>query len=317
MNKKVKFGLVLLSIVVVLGILAANRSQKTSGPSEKQLRVVTSIPLLAAMVDRIGGDETHASSIIQGAVCSHEYEPSTMDMKRIAGCDIVVKAGLSFDSWFEKLINLSKQAIVIDASLNTTVIFDESVNHEHEHEELHLGDHEETEAEHNHHGHGNPHYWGEPENAKVMAKNILNGLIQAKPEKKEYFSENYQSFINELDQVTKELKQRVDDLTQKKIVSYSAAFPYFYSAFGFKNLATVETTCEQEVSPRRILEIVKLMKEENINVIVGETVYPTLPESLAKETGAKIVLLWPSSLENGDYIETIKANVEKMVLALQ
>jgi zinc transport system substrate-binding protein len=316
-NKKVKFGLILLFILVILGVLVANRSQRISGPSEKQLKVVVSIPLLKTMVERIGGDEVYAVSIIQGAVCSHEYEPTTMDMKRIAGSDILVKVGLGFDSWFEKLINLPKQALVIDASHNVAVIFDEVEDNNDEHEEVHDDENNETEEHHHHHELGNPHYWGDPENAKVMAMNILDGLIQAKPGEKEYFSRNYQSFIAELDQVTMELMQQVDDLAQRKIVSYSAAFPYFYTAFGFENLATVEATCEQEVSPKRIMEIIKLIKDENIKVIVGEAVYPTLPENLAKETGAKVILLWPSSLENGDYIETVKVNVEKMVSALQ
>ena len=79
----------------------------------------------------------------------------------------------------------------------------------------------------------------------------------------------------------------------------------------------METTCEQEISPKRLMEMVKLIKEQGVTVVVGEEIYPQLPDVLAKETGAKVVLLWPTTVESGDYLETLKTNVEKMVSALQ
>ncbi|NLW46930.1 MAG: hypothetical protein GXY86_06305, partial [Firmicutes bacterium] len=48
-----------------------------------------------------------------------------------------------------------------------------------------------------------------------------------------------------------------------------------------------------------------------------EAVYPKLPENLAMETGAKLVLLWPATNESGDYLETLTENVMKLVAALQ
>jgi len=115
------------------------------------------------------------------------------------------------------------------------------------------------------------------------------------------------------------LGAEVAALSDKRVVSYSAAFPYFYAYFGFENLATVETACEQEVSPKRLLEVARLIQRKRVKVIVGERVYPTptLLESLAKDTGIKVVLLWPVSVESGDYLRTMRENVSKLVAALK
>ncbi|HYH01540.1 MAG TPA: metal ABC transporter substrate-binding protein, partial [Bacillota bacterium] len=172
------------------------------------------------------------------------------------------------------------------------------------------------EEDHHHHL-DNPHYWGSPDNVKTMARNILTVLVKLVSNKKLQLTRNYNEYIKELDQICTGLKAKVAGLPDKRVVSYSAAFPYFYQYFGFENLATVESTCEQEISPKRLAEIAKLIKEKQVKVLVGESVYPKLPENLAQETAAKLVLLWPGTNEAEDYPATLKENVEKLVNVLQ
>jgi zinc/manganese transport system substrate-binding protein len=41
------------------------------------------------------------------------------------------------------------------------------------------------------HVNGNPHYFYDPENGKIIAHNILEGLIRVSPSNKAYFQGNY------------------------------------------------------------------------------------------------------------------------------
>lgn len=313
MKRFVWVGAVLVAVLGIAFILG-NRGQELSiTDNSNQISVVTSVPLLKYLVEKVGGEEVAVTSIIKGATCSHEFEPSTGDMKKIARVQLVIKAGKNFDSWFDKLVDSSTDKLkIIDASRGIHVLaeVDDHKAHKEEAEET-------EEAEHHHHDAINPHYWGDPENVRIMAKNIMEELIALRPDKKRVFTANYQAFDSELTSNILTLKKKVNALKDKRVVSYSAAFPYFFSYFGFLNLETVETTCEQEVSPKRLLEVASLIKQEKIRVIVGEQVYPTLPEELAKETGAQVVLLWPSTVDSGDYLKTMNDNVERMVSALQ
>lgn len=282
--------------------------------------VTVSLPLLRDLVAEIGGAEVEVASIINGPSCNHEYEPASGDLLKVSRSAVFIKVGLGFDTWADRLVkNANEKILLIDASQGVAAIKDGNDEHE-EHEE----DDSPAEpsgagerAEHDHRELGNPHYWGDPENVKLMAANILAGLVKAFPEQEAVFNRNYQAYLGKLDRTVGELKTELAKVPNKRLISYSAAFPYFFRYFGLENLETVETTCEQEVSPKRLAEVITKAKAERIKVVVGEAVYPKLPENLAKETGAKLVLLWPATNESGDYLETLTENVKLLVAALQ
>lgn len=279
--------------------------------NQSKLQVSVSLPLLRNLAEEIGRDEVAVTSIINGPSCNHQFEPASGDLIKVSRSAVFIKVGLGFDIWVDKLIeSAGKNLMVIDASHGVTAIIDEHEEH------ADLEDEAGSEADHFHEL-GNPHYWGNPEYVKIMAGNILEGLVKALPEKKDYFTSNYQTYLSKLDKTVGELKKDIATVSTKRIVSYSAAFPYFYQYFGLNNLVTVESTCEQEVSPKHLIEVITAMKAKRIKVVVGEAVYPKLPENLAKETGAKLVLLWPATNETGDYLDTLAENVKKLVSALQ
>ena len=51
---------------------------------------------------------------------------------------------------------------------------------------------------------GNPHYWLDPLNGKVIARNIANGLERIDPSNKSTYENNLQAFFNNIDAKMKE-----------------------------------------------------------------------------------------------------------------
>ncbi len=309
--------LIILLLILTFTIGWFLFKQPDAGVSEtSKLQVSVSLPLLRNLAEEIGGDQVEVTSIINGPSCNHEYEPASGDLIKVSRAAIFVKAGLGFDLWADKMAaSAGKNMAVIDASEGVAVIIDE--DHEHGEDAGHEDETGIDEPEGHHHELGNPHYWGNPENVKIMAANILKGLSQASPEKEGYFNRNYQAYLAKLDQTLAELNAELGKVSSKKVISYSAAFPYLYQYFGLDNLATVEITCEQEVSPKRLAEAVTLMRANQIKIIIGEAIYPKLPEKLAQESGAKLALLWPATNESGDYLGTLTENVKKLAAALE
>lgn len=320
--KKIWFIICLLLIAVILvGWLLISQRPDVGVSNNSKLQITVSMPLLRDLAEKIGGEEVAVDSIINGPNCNHEYEPASGDLIKVSRSALFIKIGMGFDLWAEKLAETAGNNVtVIDASQGVIpIVIDEDDHEDHKKEAEHEEHGTDTghEEDHHHHEFGNPHYWGNPENVKIMAGNILEGLCQALPEKKAYFDRNYQAYLSKIDRTVDELNAELEKISTKQVVSYSAAFPYLYHYFGLENLETVETTCEQEVSPKRLAEVITGMKANRVKVIVGEAVYPKPPENLAKDTGAKLVLLWPATNETGDYLETLKENVEKLIGALQ
>ena len=283
----------LISVILILTALASAFMIQSIGLAKSdQIQVVTSLPLVKNIVEKVGGDRVKVESIIQGSSCEHEYEATAGDMKKIATCDVFVKVGMGSDRWTDKLAGtLSKKALFLDPSKGIQTVKVHNLE--------------------------NPHYWGSPENVKLMAKNILDGLCSVAPAQKVYFSGNYQKFVQAIDKTAAELKTKAATVANKEFVGYADAFPYFYQYFGFKNIATVEISCEQEVTPKEIAGAAKLMEAKRIKVLVGDAAEPSEPDGLAKETHARKVLIWATTNESKDYLTTLRYNVETLVKALQ
>lgn len=320
MKKFWQIGLLLIGVIAIGWFFISQRPDDGVSDDSK-LQITVSMPLLRDLTEEIGGEAVAVDSIINGPNCNHQYEPASGDLIKVSKSALFIKIGMGFDRWAEKLAKTAGNNVtVIDASQGVIPIVSGEADHEDhkketEHEEHGTeGDHQEED---HHHELVNPHYWGDPENVKIMAGNILEGLCKALPEKEAYFTHNYQAYLEKVDRTATALKAQLNKAATKQIVSYSAAFPYLYHYFGLENLETVETTCEQEVSPKRLAEVTTSIRANRVKVIIGEAVYPKLPENLAKDTGAKLVLLWPATNESGDYLETLKENVEKLIEALR
>lgn len=156
-----KTGLLITILVGLIGLfLFQGTSFAGNTISSGKIRIVTSLPIVKNIVEKIGGDKVTVESIIQGTACNHEYEPTAGDMKKIATCAVFVKIGMGSDTWADKLATgtLSKKALFIDPSKGIKTV------------KVHNLD--------------NPHYWGSPDNIKLMAKNILDGLTSIDPAQK-------------------------------------------------------------------------------------------------------------------------------------
>ncbi|HOP74938.1 MAG TPA: metal ABC transporter substrate-binding protein [Bacillota bacterium] len=297
-----------IGLACIICIWAWVAQRETGGESGSQIKVSVSMPILKYLTERIGGSEVSVTSIINGPNCNHEYEPTTGDLKQVAASDLYIRVGMGFDRWVDQLVANAAggRMLVIDASQGITALVEDEEDH-----------HEEADEDDHNHFEENPHYWGNPDHVLMMAENIMKGLSKIAPDKQSMFEENYRKFKDELNALVNELKERISGLNAKPVVSYSAAFPYLFEAFGINNVITVESTCEQEVSPKRLVEVARVMRQNRIRVLIGEMVYPELPKNLAEETGAQVVLLWPATNESGDYLATLKENIEKLVEALK
>ena len=58
-----------------------------------------------------------------------------------------------------------------------------------------------------------PHLWLDPQNAKVMASNILEGIIKIDNQNKDFYTSNYDELIDKLDKLDKDYKLIKDDGT--------------------------------------------------------------------------------------------------------
>jgi zinc/manganese transport system substrate-binding protein len=177
-----------------LAALAAVLSSAPAARAQTKLKVVTTTSDLRSIVEAIGGDKVQASSMGTGREDPHfiDARPSCMILARDA--DLWVCIGLELEIGYENL--------VIDGSRNPKIRIG-TPGHLDASEgvlklELPTGKIDRSMGDI--HPLGNPHYWLDPLNMRIVAKNVSGRLSKLDPTDADYFAERLKTFTARLDE---------------------------------------------------------------------------------------------------------------------
>jgi zinc/manganese transport system substrate-binding protein len=104
-------------------------------------------------------------------------------------------------------------------------------------------------------------------------------------------------------------------------VTYHRSWPNFAERFGLDVIGYVEPKPGIPPSPSHTLELIQEMKRQNVKIILVEPYFDTkTPNSIARETGAKVLVMPPSvggEKEITDYIKLFDYDIKLLVDAIK
>lgn len=251
------------------------------------LKVVTSFyPMYVHVLNVAGGVEgvqvDNLTEPITG--CLHDFQLTTVHMRRLADADVLVANGGGMESFLEKVIAQRPGLKVVEASRG--IEFIEGVGgHGHGHG-----------PGHECHGHDdvNPHVWVSPELAIRQVKNIAEGLAEIDPGRAGAYRANAAMYVERLEALRKRMGAGLGSVRGKRVVTFHEAFPYFAREFGLEIAAVVQREPGTEPSPRELARTIDLVKASKVVAVFAEPQYPaTGAEAIRRETGVKFGLLDP------------------------
>jgi zinc/manganese transport system substrate-binding protein len=294
------------SLLLGIALLAA-------APAVAGIDVVAATPELADIAKQVGGAKISVYSIAKPNQDYHMIDPRPSDVSRIARADMVIRVGLDLDMWLDALMNAASNPKVrkgapgyVDASAGIAKLEvpRESING----------------ASGDIHVFGNPHYFYDPENGKIIAHNILEGLIRISPNNKSDFQDNYEKFAKEIDRKTEEWRKELAPYRGQSVVTYHRSAIYFLRRFGLKDFGQLEPKPGIPPSPSHISALMRRMKEEHVTALAVESVYPKrFPDMIDRELKIKHVTV-PYSvgcLGTKSYIDMIDMWVTRYKEALK
>ncbi len=254
-----------------------------AGPARAEIKVVAASTDLKYICERVGGSAVKVESLAAGDQDLHMVEPRPSMVFKLKKADMVVRVGLDLDMWFDSLINAARNKDLfygakgyVDASAGVPLLEKPEGKIDASMGDIHI--------------YGNPHYWLDPENAKIMARNILAGLKRLAPERAVEFEANCEAFCKETDERLAGWAARAAGLGGLKVVTYHSSWPYFARRFGLDVIGHVEPKPGIPPSASHLEALVKKMQAERAKVILAETYYPRKgPEFLSSRTGAAVV----------------------------
>lgn len=258
-------------------------------------QVLATTTILADMAKRIAGDRMTIGSIVPAGAHVEEYEPRPDDAKRMSEARLVITNGLDLDKWVEPLLSNAKAGTPVIAVTEG------------------LPDMEQ-----------NPHMWFAPELARGYVARIRDALIALDPGGKDFYTVSAQRYSQELLTLEVELKAKVATIPadRRKLVTSHDAFPYFAKAFGFEIVGFAQPEPDKMPSAGELAELIDKVRTAKAPAIFSEAgTSPQLAETIAKETGAKVVMDLPtdSLLDRpaDSFVGLMHVVVDKIVAALK
>jgi zinc/manganese transport system substrate-binding protein len=249
------------------------------------IHVVTTTQDTKSIAEIIGGNKIDVFAIATGYQNPHFVDPKPSYIIKLSNADLFVTLGLDLEAgWSPSLLTSSKNNKIqkgsdgyVDASIGVALQqVPSSINR----------------AEGDIHIFGNPHYWLDPLNGKVIARNICNGLERISPENKNLFETNLKIFDDQIDLRMKTWSATMAAFKGAKVIAYHNEWCYFESRFGLKIVDFMEPKPGIPPTPSQLVKIIKEVKENNIKVIITSPYFTaSSSDVVSKQTGAKTLIL--------------------------
>ncbi len=142
------------------------------------------------------------------------------------------------------------------------------------------------------HIYGNPHYWLDPMNGKIIARNVADGLERIDPSNRSYYEANLKAFDDKIDAKMKEWQAKMAPFYGTKIIVYHDEWCYFENRFGLKIVDYMEPKPGIPPTPSQLVKVIKEVKANNIKVIISSPYFTTSStDVVSKQTGVKELTL--------------------------
>ena len=280
MNPRILVALMALALSVVAGSPAR---------ADTPLVVASFYPLYE-FSRQVAGDRAEVISLIPSGVEPHDWEPSPQDVVRVQKARLFVYNGAGLEPWVDKLLRdaKAKGVVVVRASERVALIRGEDHGHAHGQETKNEGEPKgDTHAV-------NPHVWLDPVRAQAQVEAIRAGFAKIDPPNAAAYAANAQAYRARLAALDAAFASGLKQCARRDIVTTHAAFSYVARRYGLAQIPISGLGPESEPSPADLAALVKQVKERKVQYVFFETlVSPKLAETLAREVGAKTLVLNP------------------------
>jgi len=269
-------------LLVFASFLYANKPQLT----------VTILPQ-KYFVQKIVKDKFDINVMVKPGSSPHNFEPKPSQMKALNVSKAYFLVGEPSElAWFYRFKQNAKNTLFVDTTIGIEKIA--MIEHSHNDEDEHHHDHHEHH-EHKHSEDGlDPHIWLDPICVKIQAKNIYEAMLKIDEKNSSFYKANYEEFIQELDNLHKEIKGILAPHKGKSFMVFHPSWGYFAKQY---ELNQISIEIEGKVpKPSELVILVEEAKEHNIKIIfVAPQFSQKSAKAISKNIDGRVVSIDPLS----------------------
>ncbi|OCL91302.1 metal ABC transporter solute-binding protein, Zn/Mn family [Arcobacter porcinus] len=271
--------ILLISIIFVASLFA-----------QKDMISVTILPQ-KYFVEKIVKDKFNINVMVAPGSSPHNFEPKPSSMKALFSSKIYFMIDEpSEKAWIDKFKTNAKNTLFVD----TTKGVEKIAMIEHSHHE----DTEDEDEHHSHHNHGDdgldPHIWLDPISVKAQAKTIFETMVKIDEKNSNFYKENYEEFIKELDLLDNEIKEILKPYKDMAFMVFHPSWGYFSKRYEIEQIS-IEIE-GKEPKPNDMIKLIEEAKLHNIKIVfVSPQFSQKNAKTISKSIGANVVSIDPLS----------------------
>jgi zinc transport system substrate-binding protein len=350
MDRMIVFIITVAAVILAVSsgipdIVTGQSQQQPVPPSSNmdKLSVIASFFPLYDFARTVGGDRADVSVMVPAGIEPHDWEPTPRDIANAQNADMIVYNGAEFESWVSGI----NARFVVDTSSGIELMESGEETHEEEQGGQQVANattavptssaaiaNNNAAATNAQEGVGtvpaesnlDPHIWLDPVLVKKQVEAIRDGFIQIDPANSDYYHQNAQRYIAELDSLDSFIKSELSNCTLNDFITFHDSFSYFANRYNLTQHSVHGISPEGDILPQRIQEIKDLAASLAINVIYAEDLLdPRLASVIAGEIpNGQVLVLSPiegldgQEMEQGiGYIDKMRENVENLQVGLK
>ncbi len=250
------------------------------------LKVVATVPDLAAVAQAVGGDHESVTAMALPTQDPHFVDAKPNMALALSRADALLVVGLGLESgWLPTLITGSRNGQVqrgargyIDCSSYVELLdrptgaLDRS-----------MGDL---------HGGGNPHYTYDPRRMIAVAHGVAKRFASLDSAHAEEYLANAQAFEADVQAALSGWSAQLAHLRGAKVIQYHRSWIYVGDWLGLQLISEVEPKPGIPPAPAQVASVVRLAQAQGVSVVLIESFYPQSTARLvAEKGGATLVTL--------------------------
>lgn len=282
----------LAKLVLTTSLLLLSQSTYSN-----ERHIVVGIPPISGILNYLKLESDITEVLMPSGIDPHTFDISPSKLEKLSRADLFFHTKFPFELKTASVLKqTNSRVIVVDV---TKGIKWRKVSREHHHttyDEAHCD--EELDL----------HCWLHPDNLKIIAHNILEGLLISSDNTKDKYEEKYNEFLQKLEEVDTTVRAKLKPYKGRKFFVYHPAFGYFAEAYGLEEVY-IEVD-GRAPSLRELRTLTNMAKTEGIRTIYIQPQFDRKPaEIVAKAISAKVEII--DDL-NEDVLHTILEIGEKL-----
>ncbi len=257
-----------------------------AGIARAELKVVATVPDLAAIARAVGREHVAVTSMSLATQDPHFVDPKPSLALALNQADLLLVVGLQLEAgWLPPLLAGARNADVqpgsrgyLDCSTLVRLLEVPAQRIDRSMGDLHPG--------------GNSHYLFDPRAAVAVAHGVAKRMGDLDPAHREAYRSGAEAFAARADALRREWEKRLSGLRGASVIAYHRTWPYLADWLGFTVVEHLEPKPGVPPTPAHVAQLLSLARSQKVHLVLLEDYQPdTAAALLARQAGAELVKL--------------------------